>query len=98
MFPFAAPKRLLTSGGSRSGRRVALCVSVVRFGSTGRKVVEPRSQGVRADHAFTFLFTDLESSTRLWEEHRDAMSDALAVHDELVRVAIEANGGRVVKT
>ncbi len=52
----------------------------------------------RADHAFTFLFTDLESSTRMWEEHGDAMSGALAQHDELVRTAIETNGGRIVKT
>ena len=29
----------------------------------------------------TFLFTDLEGSTRLWEEHPDAMRDALARHD-----------------
>ena len=27
----------------------------------------------------TFLFTDLEGSTRLWEEHGDAMGDALRV-------------------
>jgi len=36
----------------------------------------------------TFLFTDLEGSTRLWEEHRDAMQGALATHDELMRRAI----------
>ncbi len=46
----------------------------------------------------TFLFTDIEGSTRLWEEHPDAMRDALARHDELVREAIEAHGGYVVKT
>ena len=33
----------------------------------------------------TFLFTDIEGSTRLWEEHPDAMRDALARHDELLR-------------
>ena len=46
----------------------------------------------------TFLFTDLESSTRLWEEYPDAMPAALARHDELLRAAIEAHDGRVVKT
>ena len=45
----------------------------------------------------TFLFTDLEGSTRLWEEHPDAMHDALARHDELVRKAIESHAGHVVK-
>ena len=46
----------------------------------------------------TFLFTDLESSTRLWEEHPEAMKPALARHDEIVRAAIEEHDGYVVKT
>jgi predicted ATPase/class 3 adenylate cyclase len=45
----------------------------------------------------TFLFTDLESSTRLWEQHTEAMNDALARHDALLRDAVEAHGGHVVK-
>ena len=45
----------------------------------------------------TFLFTDVEGSTRLWEEHPKAMHSALARHDELLRDAIEAHRGRVVK-
>jgi predicted ATPase/class 3 adenylate cyclase len=46
----------------------------------------------------TFLFTDLEGSTRLWEEHRDAMQSALARHDAVLRSAVESHGGYVVKT
>jgi len=46
----------------------------------------------------TFLFTDLEGSTRLWEQHPDAMRDALARHDEILREAVEKRGGHVVKT
>src|SRR5262245_49081745 len=46
----------------------------------------------------TFLFTDIEGSTRLWEEHPDAMRLALARHDALLRAAIETNGGVVFKT
>src|SRR5215472_11042703 len=46
----------------------------------------------------TFLFTDLEGSTRLWERHPGAMKAALARHDEILRDAIAANGGHVVKT
>ena len=46
----------------------------------------------------TFLFTDLEGSTRLWEEHPDAMQPALARHDEILRDAVEAHDGHVVKT
>ena len=33
----------------------------------------------------TFLFTDMEGSTRRWEEDRDAMRLAVARHDEVVR-------------
>src|SRR5438094_9981761 len=43
----------------------------------------------------TFLFTDLEGSTRLWEEHPDAMREALARHDTILGGAIEAHGGVV---
>ena len=32
----------------------------------------------------TFLFTDIERSTKLWEEHRDAMQIALGRHDEVI--------------
>ncbi len=46
----------------------------------------------------TFLFTDIEGSTRLWEEHPQAMERALARHDALVREAIEANAGHIFKT
>ena len=46
----------------------------------------------------TFLFTDIEDSTRLWEEGERAMSGALARHDELLRAAVEEAGGEIVKT
>ena len=46
----------------------------------------------------TFLFTDVEGSTRLWAEHPDGMRAALARHDDIVRSAIESHGGHVVKT
>jgi class 3 adenylate cyclase len=46
----------------------------------------------------TFLFTDLEGSTRLWEEHPEAMKPALARHDELLRAAVADHQGHVVKT
>jgi predicted ATPase/class 3 adenylate cyclase len=46
----------------------------------------------------TFLFTDIEGSTRLWELYPRAMQAALARHDTLLRQAIEAHGGYVFKT
>jgi len=51
-----------------------------------------------ADLPITFLFTDIEGSTRLWEEHPDAMRQALAQHDDLLRSCIESHGGHVFKT
>jgi predicted ATPase/class 3 adenylate cyclase len=45
----------------------------------------------------TFLFTDLESSTRLWEEQPEAMRAALARHDLILTESVEAQEGKVVK-
>ena len=45
----------------------------------------------------TFLFTDIEGSTRLWEEQPERMRSALVRHDALSRTAVERRGGLVVK-
>ena len=47
---------------------------------------------------YTFLFTDLEGSTQLWQQHPEAMKIALARHDALLRAAVESCDGQVVKT
>lgn len=46
----------------------------------------------------TLLFSDIEGSTRLWEQHPAAMDVALQRHDELLRSAIESAGGYIFKT
>jgi predicted ATPase/class 3 adenylate cyclase len=46
----------------------------------------------------TFLFTDIEGSTKLWERDSSVMQVALARHDEILRSAIEERGGYVFKT
>ena len=46
----------------------------------------------------TFLFTDIEGSARAWDQHTEAMQEALARHDQILRSAIEARGGHVFKT
>jgi predicted ATPase/class 3 adenylate cyclase len=46
----------------------------------------------------TFLFTDIEGSTQLWENHPEAMKTALARHDSILREAIESNHGHIIKT
>jgi predicted ATPase/class 3 adenylate cyclase len=51
------------------------------------------SGGVPPSGVVTFLFTDIEGSTRRWESDADAMRSALLVHDKVLRNAIEAHGG-----
>ncbi|HET9613754.1 MAG TPA: adenylate/guanylate cyclase domain-containing protein, partial [Candidatus Limnocylindrales bacterium] len=46
----------------------------------------------------TFLITDIEGSTRLWEEQPTAMAAALARHDALLRAVVEGHGGSIIKT
>ncbi len=48
--------------------------------------------------AVTYLFTDIEGSTRLWEEAPERMRLALARHDALCRAAVERHCGTIVKT
>ena len=45
----------------------------------------------------TFLFTDIEGSTRRWEAEPEAMRAALDRHDDLLKRAIEAHGGWLSK-
>ena len=45
----------------------------------------------------SFLFTDIEGSTRLWEETPGRMQRALALHDSIVRSAVQGHRGSVVK-
>ena len=44
-----------------------------------------------------FLFTDIEGSTRLWEQYPKAMQTALARHDLLLTQAVETHGGQLFK-
>ncbi len=48
--------------------------------------------------AVTFLFTDVEGSTRLWAEHTDAMNRAVTHHDAVMRAAVDAHDGYVFAT
>ena len=45
----------------------------------------------------SFLFTDVEGSTRRWEADADGMRAALMAHDEVLHAAIEAHGGFMFK-
>jgi predicted ATPase/DNA-binding SARP family transcriptional activator len=45
----------------------------------------------------TFLLTDIEASSRLWEADADAMAAALELHDELIARTVDTHGGRLLK-
>ncbi|MFN2135602.1 MAG: ATP-binding protein [Candidatus Promineifilaceae bacterium] len=44
------------------------------------------------------LFTDIEGSTRLWQQYPQAMESALARHDEIIQTAIADAHGQIVKS
>jgi predicted ATPase/class 3 adenylate cyclase len=46
----------------------------------------------------TFLFTDIEGSTKMWEQDAQAMQIALSRHDEILSDTMEERGGYVFKT
>ena len=46
----------------------------------------------------TFLLTDVEGSTPLWERHGAVMGAALARHELLVAEAVASHGGQLIKT
>ncbi|MCI0798364.1 MAG: tetratricopeptide repeat protein [Chloroflexi bacterium] len=45
----------------------------------------------------TYMFTDVEGSTLLWQQHPDEMRAVMARHDSLLTSAVEANDGTVVR-
>jgi predicted ATPase/class 3 adenylate cyclase len=46
----------------------------------------------------TFLFTDIEGSTRLWQAHPEAMTVALRRHDAILRETLSGHNGYIFKT
>jgi len=71
---------------------------VIGVGANAERIVDHGGVESTSTRWPTFLFTDIEGSTRLWEQHPEAMTDALHRHDVILREAIERSGGTVVKT
>jgi class 3 adenylate cyclase len=46
----------------------------------------------------TYLFTDVEGSTQLWQQYSDRMSEVLTRHDALITAVVEEHGGMVVRS
>jgi predicted ATPase/class 3 adenylate cyclase len=68
-----------------------------RVYSTGRPQCGRLSANLPAG-TVTFLFTDIEGSSALWEAEEAAMRQAVARHDALLRSVVESGGGAVFKT
>ena len=84
---------LFAAAGSRPRVRPARSLALRR--PVGRPPDRHARRGARRSHrTATFLFTDIEGSTRLWEEQREAMAVALEAHDSLLRAAVERAGGK----
>src|SRR2546423_523392 len=66
--------------------------------ATYRAAVRRVAMAERPTGTVTFLFTDIEGSTRRWEQDAALMRTALARHDAILRSSIEAHDGYVFKT
>lgn len=55
------------------------------------------AEGDLSSETVTFLFTDLEGSRRLWNEHAEAVKGAPARHDVILREAVGDHGGQFVR-
>jgi class 3 adenylate cyclase len=59
--------------------------------------LESPIDGRLSDGVVTFLFTDVEGSTKLWEDAPDAMMKALDAHDSIIDDVSRTRGGVSVK-
>jgi predicted ATPase/class 3 adenylate cyclase len=73
-------------------------VGVDRLAPPTQLVPPPTVAAASLPHGtVTFLFTDIEGSTQLWQRHPQAMGAVVARHEALLRGAITAAGGVVFK-
>ena len=52
----------------------------------------------RPSGTVTFMFTDIEDSSRMWEAEQRAAREALGIHDEIIINGVENGGGIIVKS
>jgi predicted ATPase/class 3 adenylate cyclase len=74
--------------------RVKSAAFPVKYAAPRRPIAEFRMQ---SPDVSTFLFTDIEGSSSMWEEEPERMAQAMARHDALLRDVVKAHRGRVVK-
>jgi class 3 adenylate cyclase len=74
-----------------AGRRLVRVSGIIEKLKSGFAAAPPTD-------TITFLFSDIEGSVRLWEQHPSEMGRILARHDLLIHQAVEAHGGHTFKT
>ncbi|MEE8159872.1 MAG: adenylate/guanylate cyclase domain-containing protein, partial [Dehalococcoidia bacterium] len=90
----AASVRALSASGAMTGERISSDASTAPP-ATG---LDPSKYGTDLPSGLiTYLFTDVEGSTPLWQQHPHEMQGVMARHDSLLMSAVEANGGTVVR-
>jgi class 3 adenylate cyclase len=81
------------AGGASSGSRAPLDVDDLRDGAGCGLAWEVMAETELPAGTVTFLLTDIEGSTRLWETGPEAMEVALERHNRLLTGVIEEHGG-----
>lgn len=69
-----------------------------KLSSSHNSRVMRQGSGESGPRTYTFLYTDIVGSSRLWEADPTAMAAALASHNEILESAVAAAGGRVFKS
>jgi predicted ATPase/class 3 adenylate cyclase len=90
-------RRLADALGLRVADRAALLQAGQRPGTSSDPADRVRGMSALPSGTITFLFTDMESSTRAWLRNAGAMAAAVARHDALIERAVAKHGGQVVR-
>lgn len=81
----------------RSGTYPPVGTNTVSFGKKAIVSPETTQTGEKPKGTVTFLFTDIEGSTQLWEHYPEAMRKAHSRHELIIREVMADNGGYVYK-
>jgi len=94
----AASERALGASGATTGERTPSHASGTPPAPGFEPSLGPSSYGTDLPSGLiTYLFTDVQGSTPLWQQHPHEMQSVMARHDSLLTSAVESNGGTVVR-
>ena len=93
----AASERALGASGAATASDAASAPVSITPPATGPYAsFDTSKQGTELPSGLiTYLFTDVQGSTPLWQQHPQEMNSVMARHDDLMTSAVESNGGTV---